>query len=178
MRAQVLSPAVQPRALWVVAHHLEVGSGVEGAWMHLLRALAAALAGNDDLVNARRCEPRRNTCHTHLYYLPLPFTFATFTVKQYGVLDFDAGRISLKDGMRSVWVCLTQPRPCPGLGSCSLWHLSLSLQVRVCMTLYLMVFCAFSQTRRTGLVRGMVDRQPVGLQLNGLLVVEFKFFMI
>jgi hypothetical protein len=45
---------VQPRALWVVAHHLEVGGGMSGAWMSLFRALAAALAGNEELVNARR----------------------------------------------------------------------------------------------------------------------------
>lgn len=52
---QALSPAVQPRALWVVAHHLEVAAGMDATWMNLLRALAAALAGNDDLINSRRC---------------------------------------------------------------------------------------------------------------------------
>ncbi len=51
---QVVSPAVQPRALWVVAHHWQAAPRMDAGWMHLLRALAAALSGNEDAVNARR----------------------------------------------------------------------------------------------------------------------------
>ncbi len=57
---QALSPAVQPRALWVVAHHLEVASSMDTAWMNLLRALADALAASEDLVNSRRHAPSRS----------------------------------------------------------------------------------------------------------------------
>ncbi len=45
---------MQPRALWVVAHHLEVAASLDGTWMNLLRALADALAGNEELATSRR----------------------------------------------------------------------------------------------------------------------------
>ncbi|BDA45078.1 hypothetical protein COCOBI_06-5580 [Coccomyxa sp. Obi] len=54
---KALSPAVQPRALWVVAHHLEVASSMNTACMNLLRTLADALAANEDLINSRRRTP-------------------------------------------------------------------------------------------------------------------------
>ena len=54
-RGQVVSPAVQPRALWVVAHHWQAAARMDAGWMHLLRALAAALSGNEDAAKARRC---------------------------------------------------------------------------------------------------------------------------
>ena len=54
---QVVSPAVQPRALWVVAHHWQAGASLDAGWMHLLRALAAALSGNEDALAARRHAP-------------------------------------------------------------------------------------------------------------------------
>ena len=51
---QALSPAVQPRALWVVAHHLEVAANMDSTWMNLFRALADALTGNEELISSRR----------------------------------------------------------------------------------------------------------------------------
>ncbi len=60
--AQALSPAVQPRALWVVAHHLEVAASMDTACMNLLRALAEALSANEDLVNSRRHNPSPAPC--------------------------------------------------------------------------------------------------------------------
>ena len=59
---QALSPAVQPRALWVVAHHLEVAASMDTACMNLLRALAEALSANEDLVNSRRHNPSPTLC--------------------------------------------------------------------------------------------------------------------
>lgn len=51
---QVLSPAVQPRALWLAAHHASLGAALDGAWAGLLKALADALSGNEDATWARR----------------------------------------------------------------------------------------------------------------------------
>lgn len=54
---QVLSPAVQPRALWLAAHHAPLGAALDSAWAGLLRALADALSGNEEAVHARRLLP-------------------------------------------------------------------------------------------------------------------------
>ena len=51
---QVLSPAVQPRALWLACHHLSLGQALDAAWATLLKALADALSGNEDAAQARR----------------------------------------------------------------------------------------------------------------------------
>ena len=54
MGAQVLSRAVQPRALWVAAHHLELAPSMDAAWLAALAALASGLSPLDDPAKSRR----------------------------------------------------------------------------------------------------------------------------
>lgn len=51
---QVVSPAVQPRALWAFVPNLELASSMDATWMHFMRALAAALSANEDLNSLRK----------------------------------------------------------------------------------------------------------------------------
>jgi len=53
-RAQAVSPAVQPRALWVAAHHVALSGAADAGWVYLMRALGGALAGADDAARAGR----------------------------------------------------------------------------------------------------------------------------
>ena len=54
MGQQAISPAVQPRVLWVVGHHLELATPADPACLFLLRTLAALLSQPDDAQRARR----------------------------------------------------------------------------------------------------------------------------
>jgi len=56
-RAQAVSPAVQPRALWVAAHHVALSGAADAGWVYLMRALGGALAGADDAARAGRHAP-------------------------------------------------------------------------------------------------------------------------
>ncbi|KAK9845774.1 hypothetical protein WJX81_002133 [Elliptochloris bilobata] len=51
---KAVSPAVQPRALWVAAHHVELSGAADAGWVYLLRALGSALAGEEDAARATR----------------------------------------------------------------------------------------------------------------------------
>ena len=51
---QVLSPAVQPRALWLAARHVPLKAVLDGQWGALLKALADALSGNEDSTRRRK----------------------------------------------------------------------------------------------------------------------------
>ena len=53
--AQVVSPAIQPRALWAFVPNLELASTMDATWMHFMRALAAALSASEDLSMSRKC---------------------------------------------------------------------------------------------------------------------------
>ena len=51
---QVVSPAVQPRALWAFVPNLELAGSMDTTWMHFMRALAAALSANEDINSLRK----------------------------------------------------------------------------------------------------------------------------
>ena len=51
---QALSSAVQPRALWVAAHHFELAPSMDSGWAHLLQALSTSLGVHDDDARTRR----------------------------------------------------------------------------------------------------------------------------
>lgn len=55
--SQAVSPAVQPRALWVAAHHVELTGAADAGWVYLVRALSGALACEEDATRAGRCAP-------------------------------------------------------------------------------------------------------------------------
>lgn len=57
---QALSSAVQPRALWVAAHHYELAPSMDSGWAHLLQALSTSLGVHDDDARTRRsaCDTR------------------------------------------------------------------------------------------------------------------------
>ena len=55
LTVQVLSPAVQPRALWLAARHVPLRAALDGQWAALMKALTDALSGNEEAVRRRRC---------------------------------------------------------------------------------------------------------------------------
>lgn len=60
MALQALSGAVQPRALWVAAHHYELAPSMDSGWVHLLQALAMSFGAHDDDARTRRSLPPPN----------------------------------------------------------------------------------------------------------------------
>lgn len=55
MLLQALSSAVQPRALWLAAHHYELAPTLDPGWAHLLQGLSTSLGVHDDDAKTRRC---------------------------------------------------------------------------------------------------------------------------
>lgn len=51
---QALSSAVQPRALWLAAHHYELAPSLDPGWAHLLQSLSTSLGVHDDGARTRR----------------------------------------------------------------------------------------------------------------------------
>jgi len=51
---QALSSAVQPRALWLAAHHYELSPTLDPGWAHLLQGLSTSLGVHDDDAKTRR----------------------------------------------------------------------------------------------------------------------------
>ena len=51
---KVVSPAIQPRALWALVPNLELASTMDATWMLLMRTLAAALSANEDFTVTRK----------------------------------------------------------------------------------------------------------------------------
>ena len=51
---QALSSAVQPRALWLAAHHYELAPSLDPGWAHLLQSLSTSLGVHDDDAKTRR----------------------------------------------------------------------------------------------------------------------------
>jgi hypothetical protein len=62
---QALSSAVQPRALWLAAHHYELAPTLDPGWAHLLQSLSTSLGVHDDDAKTRRYSHVLHSPHPH-----------------------------------------------------------------------------------------------------------------